>query len=369
MTTAMPLVKCVVWDLDETVWQGTLLEGDEPVLRPGVRETIVELDRRGVLNSVASRNDHDQAWERLVRLGLDEYLVAPQIGWGRKPEALRRIAETLQFATTTLAFIDDQPQERAEVAQALPDVRRYRPEDVATLVDRPEFTPPVVTPDAAARRRRYQQGQARDRARQEFDGPDEAFARSLRVRMRLTRATPADIARLAELTVRTSQMNATGVYYDHDTLTGLTADPAHEVLAVTMDDRFGEHGAVGIVLLGLGDRRWHLKLLATSCRVVSYGAGSVVLSWLMDRAARAGVDLVADFRETDRNRIMQVAYRFAGFDEAPAAVTAGLPAAGDGVVRLHVAPSRQRPPATIRVTGVRPGSSGGDTADEVEWTA
>lgn len=362
-TTPATLVKCLVWDLDETMWHGTLLENDKPVLRPGVRETIIELDRRGVLNSVASRNDHDQAWQWLQRFGLAEYIVMPQIGWSRKSNALRRIADALRFATGALAFIDDQPHELAEVGAALPDVRRFRSDEVSTLRERPEFAATCVTSDAAQRRQRYQQGFARDAAREAFQGLDDDFVRSLQIGLRISRATPADLQRLSELTVRTTQMNATGVTYDNDTLAALVGDPAHEVLVVTMQDRFGDHGAVGVVLLGMQAGAWHLKLLATSCRVVTFGAGSVVLAWLIDAAAQAGADLIADFRETGRNRIMHIAYRFAGFTEVSGGATTRPAPANGNVQRLHLRPTRRRPPETMRVSGVRPGVPTAET----EW--
>jgi methoxymalonate biosynthesis protein len=149
-----------------------------------------------------------------------------------------------------------------------------------------------------------------------------------------------------ELTLRTSQMNATGVHYPDVVLRTLLADPRHEVLVVTMTDRFGPHGAVGIVLLEKYRAVWHLKLLATSCRVVAFGAGTVLLNWLADQAAAAGVHLVADFRRTDRNRMMEVAYRFAGFGDDPCACDADLRAGTDGVGRLHLLPHRQCTAAT-----------------------
>lgn len=360
-----PLVKCLVWDLDNTLWQGTVMEGDEPVLLPGVRETLAELDRRGVLHAVASRNDHDLAWTWLERLGVAEYFVAARIGWGPKSESVASIAEHLRFATGTLAFVDDQPHERAEVAARLPEVRCHPATDVPDLPGRAEYSPRAVTADAAQRRRMYQAGQAREAAREEHTGPDEEFLRSLRIEMRISRATATDIERLAELTLRTSQMNATGVHYSGADLLELIDDPQHAVLAVSMRDRFGSHGAVGIVLLRTGAPVWHLKLLATSCRVVPFGAGTVLLRWLTDRAARTGVDLVADFRPTDRNRMMEIAYRFAGFADAPGAATAGLPAPAEGMRRLFLRPSAQSPVPTVRVLGTDPGAP--DDTQEHPW--
>lgn len=349
------VVKCLVWDLDNTLWQGTLLEdGDVPLIE-GIRDVVLELDERGILQSVASKNDPDLALGRLEVLGLAEYFVVPQIGWGPKSRAVRAIADTLNFAHRAIAFIDDQPAERAEVTYHLPDVRCYPADRALVLVDLAEFTPGVRTTDSRRRREMYQARFLRDRERAEFSGPDQDFLRMLGQVMTIERATGEQLGRVEELTLRTSQMNATGVHYPGATLRRLIADPGHEVLVVTMSDRFGPHGAVGVVLLERHPRVWHLKLLATSCRVVSLGAGSSVLSWLADQAAAAGVHLVADFRPTGRNRMMEIAYRFAGFDDAACPCRAEAAAAsptGDGVERLHLAARPQPAPQTLRLEAV-----------------
>jgi methoxymalonate biosynthesis protein len=346
------LVKCLVWDLDNTLWRGTLLEDAEVELSDAVREVVVELDSRGILQSVASRNDHDLAWARLEHLDIAEYLVLPQIGWGRKPDSIRRVADELGFAHSAVAFIDDQPAECAEVAYHLPDVRCYPAEQVTSLPGLPEFSPAVTTVDSRRRREMYQASFRRDAERADFAGPDEEFLRSLNLEMTIARATEQELSRVEELTLRTSQMNATGVPYSDTTLRRLLGDPSHEVLVTTLKDRFGPHGAVGVVLLTRYEPVWHLKLLATSCRVVSFGAGTVILNWLVDQAARAGAHLVADFVATGRNRIMEIAYRFAGFREQSCGCHAAIPAAADspGLQRLHLEPAPRRPPTTMRLT-------------------
>ncbi|RCG27280.1 HAD-IIIC family phosphatase [Sphaerisporangium album] len=359
-------VKCLVWDLDNTLWHGVLLEDGEVRLSDEIRRVIVGLDERGILQSVASRNDHDHAWGWLEKLGVAEYMVLPQIGWGSKSASITAIADRLQFAHNTIAFIDDQATERAEVALRLPEVRCYPAEVATTLLDLPEFNPAKVTGDSRHRRAMYQANFARETARSDFPGPDEEFLRTLDLEMRVRRADEEDLGRAEELTLRTSQMNATGVHYSYEALRDLLSDPRHEVLVVTMTDRFGSHGAVGVVLIEKHSEVWHLKLLATSCRVVAFGAGSVLLNWLSDQAASAGAHLTADFRRTDRNRMMEVAYRFAGFGDDACPCAAALPAGTDGVERLHLLPQRRPAPDTILVRAVnlaRP------EPDLVEWFA
>ncbi len=349
-----PVLKCLVWDLDNTLWRGTLLEDGEVTLPDAVRDVIVELDARGVLQSVASKNDHETAWARLEKLGLAEYFVLPQIGWGPKSQSVRRIADTLNFALSAIAFIDDQPAERAEVTYHLPEVRCYPADAALDLPGLPEFTPPLRTVDSRRRREMYQAGFRREAARAEATGPDEDFLRSLDLDMRISRATGDELSRVEELALRTSQMNATGVHYSDADLRRLLTDPDHEVLVVTLTDRFGPHGAVGVLLLERRPQAWHLKLLATSCRVVSFGAGATLLNWLVDEAARAGTHLVADFRPTDRNRMMEIAYRFAGFaDDDPCSCVATLPQTADEhLQRLHLRPERRPASTTITVNAV-----------------
>ncbi|MER7167593.1 HAD-IIIC family phosphatase [Micromonospora sp. NPDC000207] len=345
------IVKCLVWDLDDTLWQGILLEDARVVLPDPIRAVITGLDARGILQSVCSRNDHDLAWARLTDLGVAEYFVVPEIGWGRKSDAVRRIAQRLAFAPDTVAFIDDQPAERAEVAFHLPQVRCYDAREAVSLLGRPEFSPASVTVDARRRRQMYQAGQRRADEQSRFTGPAEDFLRSLDLVMHIRRADDADLSRVEELTLRTSQMNATGVHYPDEVLRALLVEPRYEVLVTTLTDRFGPHGAVGVVLLERHPGVWHLRLLATSCRVVSFGAGTVILTWLVDQAARAGVHLAADFRPTDRNRMMEVAYRFAGFDEEPCGCRELLALDADGgVQRLHLVAREQPAPVTVSLS-------------------
>lgn len=351
MSDKPTLVKCLVWDLDNTMWKGTLLEDGDVDLFDGVKELIAELDSRGILHSIASKNDHDLAWRRLEELGIAEYFVLPRINWSPKSGSVKEIADELNFALGTIAFIDDLPTERAEVAFHHAEVRCYAAEDMLFLADRPEFSPEVVTVDARNRRSMYQAGFKRDAEKESFAGPDEAFLRTLNLEMVIRRADEESLSRVEELTLRTSQMNATGVHYSDETLRGLLADPDHEVLTVTLTDRFGPHGAVGVILLEHRPEVWHLKLLATSCRVVAFGAGAVILNWLIDGAARAGAHLAADFRRTDRNRMMEVAYRFGGFTDDACACLDGLgPRDNEEIQRLHLLPERRPEPTTMRLT-------------------
>lgn len=147
----MTTVKCVVWDLDNTVWDGVLLEDGDVKLRPGVVEVIRTLDGRGILHSIASRNDHDAAMAKLEEFGIAEYFLYPQITWDNKSDSIRVIAETINIGIDTLAFVDDQPFERDEVSYAHPQVLCVDALDAERLPDLPRMQPRFVTEDSRER--------------------------------------------------------------------------------------------------------------------------------------------------------------------------------------------------------------------------
>lgn len=306
-------VKVVVWDLDETLWLGTLLEGDDPVVRPGVAEIVRRLDGRGILQSVASKGEAEPALVKLAELGLAEYFLCPQIRWSPKSEALRALSQTLNLALDSFAFIDDQAYEREEVATALPSVLVLAPDALGDLLERAEFSPRFVTDESALRRRMYQAEIARTQAEDTFAGPPEAFLTSLGMVFSVAPAQVADLQRAEELTVRTNQLNSTGISFTFEELQAFLARDDHELLVADLEDRFGRYGKVGLALVKKDRGLWRVRLVLMSCRVLARGAGSIFLTYLVAKARRAGVRVQADCRTTGRNRLMRVTLGFAGF--------------------------------------------------------
>ncbi|WP_165984839.1 HAD family hydrolase [Streptomyces sp. YIM 98790] len=308
-------IKCIVWDLDHTLWDGILLEDPDVAPRPAVIEHIRRLDAMGVLHSIASRNDHETAMAALERFGLADMFLCPQIGWNPKSSSIRHIAERLNLGLDAFAFIDDQDFELAEVGHALPEVTCVHADDIDETLVRPEFRPRFVTDESAQRRAMYRSQLARDEVRSDFTGTDEEFLAGLDMTFTIAPAQREDLQRAEELTVRTNQLNSTGRTYSYDELDALRGSPDHLLLVASLTDRFGSYGKIGLALVEKGSPDWHLNMLLMSCRVMSRGVGTVLLGHLMERARDAGAGLLADFVETGRNRMMQITYAFSGFRE------------------------------------------------------
>ncbi|MEV3914139.1 HAD-IIIC family phosphatase [Streptomyces canus] len=311
----MTTVKCVVWDLDNTVWDGVLLEDGDVKLRPGVVEVIRTLDGRGILHSIASRNDHDAAMAKLEEFGIAEYFLYPQITWDNKSDSIRVIAETINIGIDTLAFVDDQPFERDEVSYAHPQVLCVDALDAERLPDLPRMQPRFVTEDSRERRHLYRADAQRNQAEESHQGTNEEFLASLGMRFVISPAEERDLQRAEELTVRTNQLNATGYTYSYDELNAFRQSPDHDLLVAGLEDTYGTYGKIGLALVERRSDVWTVKLLLMSCRVMSRGVGSALLVHLIRRAAEARVRLRAEFVPTDRNRTMYVTYKFAGFRE------------------------------------------------------
>lgn len=306
-------IKCLVWDLDDTVWDGVLLEGDQPRPRPGVVETIRALDERGILHAVASRGEYEMAEAHLRAVGLLDYFVHLEVSWGAKSEALRGVAERLGIGVDTLGFIDNDPSELAEVRDALSVVRCYPHDAVETLPGRSEFRPTLVTDEARQRRAMYLAERTRREAEERSGAHRAEFLAGLDLVMTIRRASEADLARAHELTVRTHQLNSTGRTYSMDDLDRLRESPDHEVLVAGLTDRYGSYGTIGLSVTETRGSDEVLRLLLMSCRVVSRGVGGVLLQQVVSRARAVGRRPCAEFVPTQVNRIMLVTLRFAGF--------------------------------------------------------
>lgn len=309
-------IKCVVWDLDNTLWKGVLVEGGAQVLRDDAVAALRALDERGILHSIASRNDHGAAMEQLEVHGLADYFLYPQISWNRKSDAIARIARDLNIGVDAIAFVDDQPFELEEVAFELPQVLGIPVEQLGEWLDADELRPRFVTDESRQRRAMYRAAIHRNRAEQDFNGDNEAFLRTLQMTMTIAPAAHEDLRRAEELTVRTNQLNSTGVTYSFDELDAYRRSPDHVLLVAGLTDRYGAYGKIGLALAERGEGVWRLKLLLMSCRVMSRGVGNVMLHDIARRAREDGCGLEAEFVETGRNRMMYVTYRFAGFDDA-----------------------------------------------------
>ena len=315
-------IKCVVWDLDNTLWAGVAVEGEAdaapPPPNPILLDIITKLEMRGIVSSVASRNDPSMRDLLLSHPDLKERMVAPQVGWEPKSTAVRRIAERLNVGIDAIAFVDDSPFERAEVAYMLPQVLVLSPDELMRALDSPEFNPAAATEASARRAEMYRQEEARKEAESLFKGNRADFLASCEMRLTFAPAAEADLPRVLELTERTHQLNSTGRGYSVQELRARMADPRWLMLVARLRDRFGDYGTIGAALVDTQPPWppdvWLIELVMLSCRVEGRGIPAALVRWIMGQAKSAGIKgLRAIYRVNERNLPIRLLFRQLGF--------------------------------------------------------
>jgi FkbH-like protein len=294
-------IKCVVWDLDNTLWEGVLVE-DGPAklkLKPEIRNVLEQLDRRGIIQSIASKNNHVEAIAALKQFGLEELFLYPQISWAPKGEAVKAIARRLNIGIDTLLFIDDQEFERKQVEASSPGVRTLDAREYLTLLEMKECQVPV-TAESMSRRKMYRVEQERLEIQDNFKDDYKAFLKHCDIRLTITALANENLERVHELTQRTNQMNFSGSRYDRTILCEIMKTPHLDTYVLACEDRFGTYGIVGF---GIVDKREpRLTDLMFSCRIQSKRVEHAFLRWMIDKyTGETSRDFHANYRKTPRN--------------------------------------------------------------------
>jgi methoxymalonate biosynthesis protein len=318
------VIKCVVWDIDNTLLDGIYLESPDQPPPPDDKLVAVlrELSGRGILHALASRNPAEAGQYVQQATGAD--FAAAELGWDSKADAVGRIAAGLDIGTDAIAFVDDDMLERAEVAASLPDVLVLTPEEAAEAPQWPDFSPAVVTDEGRRRAGMYAARRQRQAEAASFGGSRDEFLRHAGTRITIGLARSQDLPRLHELSVRTHQLNSGGAALTEAELSGLMSSGAHQVVTVGLADDFGDDGLVGGAIIERnGPGSWRVPVVMMSCRALGRGVLDALLAWICSAAATAGAPgLAVPCLVTQRNVPMRLALAAAGLRAEPGEVSA-----------------------------------------------
>lgn len=305
-------VKCVVWDLDGTLWDGVYSEqeGSLPHFNTAVVNVIKELDSKGILNSIASKNEPGLIRNCLEAAGVWELFLLPQIHWGTKSNSIRSIAEGLGIGIDSIAFIDDDPREREEVNDVFASVRTYAPDQIEHLLQQPEFM--VPTSETSSSRRRMYQDEFKRREFRALPGLDnDRFLDRLNLVMTIREGMSLTGGeRLVELLQRANNWHLTG--HRDWTSEGLYAHLNSNInfiaLSFDLEDRFGGYGCVGVALLEVdkSSDTVYVQELVMSCRAAAKTVDVAIVREIAKTAILHDVSrIVFKLIKTDRNIPMQ----------------------------------------------------------------
>lgn len=329
--------KCLVLDLDNTLWGGVLGDDGSEGLRLGngtpsgeaflaFQRYVGLLATRGIVLAVCSKNDPaiaEAAFSTHPEMALRRSDIACFVAnWEDKASNLRHIARTLDLGSDSLVFVDDNPAERDLIRRELPEVAVPElPDDVAhyasVLSAAGYFESASFTADDAARSSNYAANVER-RSMHEAATDLDGYLRGLEMSLVVTGLGSVELPRAAQLINKSNQFNLTTRRYTEAELANAAARPATIAACLRLVDRFGDNGLISVVL-ARPDELWRndellIDVWLMSCRVLGRQVEVAALEVLANEAARRGIAaLIGEYRPTPRNALVADHYAKLGF--------------------------------------------------------
>ena len=345
--------KCLVLDLDNTLWGGVIGDDglDGIVLGEGsaageahlaLQHYAKQLKERGIILAVCSKNDPkiaEAAFRDHPEMVLRRADIAAfQANWDDKAQNLKAIAARLNIGLDALVFVDDNPIERARIRQSLPMVAvPEMPDDpahyVRCLADAGYFEAVAFTADDRNRAEQYAANAEREALLGSAESMDE-FLRGLKMTAVYGPFTAVDHARVVQLINKTNQFNTTTRRYASEEIARIMDEPDALTLQFRLLDRVGDNGLVSTMILRptqADDEVLEIENWVMSCRVfgreLEFEAMNIAVEAARERGVRA---LVADYIPTPKNDVISKLYPSLGFTEVD------RPAPADGATRWRL---------------------------------
>jgi len=286
-------VRLVIWDLDETLWRGTLTEGGVEAV-PENFEIVRELCRRGIMSSICSKNDLEPVKSILQKEGVWDYFIFPSIDWTPKGPRILQLIETVQLRAASVLFIDDNHQNLQEAQYFSPELQVASHENIANLLGDRRLLG-KADPELS-RLQQYRLLESRKALEHSFSGRVEDFLRDCDIRVVIDYDVDRNIDRAVELINRTNQLNFTKQRLSEDASESRAHLRQHlarfnvQAGLVRVVDRFGDHGFVGFFLqeaMLSGSRLVHY---CWSCRTL----GMKVETWLYRLMGRPKITVIGE---------------------------------------------------------------------------
>lgn len=325
--------KCLVLDLDDTLWGGVVADcaieglvlGQGSALGEGfaaMQKYAKELKRRGVILAVCSKNNEAAAMEPFERhpemvLRLED-ISCFAANWDDKATNIRRIAAQLNIGLGSLVFVDDNPAERELVRRELPEVAvpelpcepsliPYR------LAEAGYFEALTITNEDLQRTQQYQDNALRGKFM--ASGTDmDGFLRSLQMRLVWRPFDRTGLTRIVQLINKTNQFNLTTRRYTVDEVLAVMSDTHAIGLQFRLMDRFGDNGIIAIVIGKMQQEDLYIDTWLMSCRVLGRHVENATLAQIVDSARTLGAKrIVGQYIETPKNALVKDHYLKMGF--------------------------------------------------------
>jgi len=316
--------KCLVLDLDNTLWGGIIGEdgiegiklGDDPVGRSYVefQYNLLALNQRGILLAINSKNNFDEAIQVIKEhpnmILKEDNFTCVRINWNDKVANMKEISDELNIGLDSMVFVDDDPVNIEYVRSNLPEVVSIQmPADnchnnashlksMTTLFDVLK-----LTDEDKARNKMYLE----QRKRAEFKtqvGDLENFLKQMNISVNIKNADDFTIPRISQLTLKTNQFNLTTRRYQEEDIRKFSQDSKKIVECAQIEDKFGDNGITAAYIVNKdNEQQWTIDTFLLSCRVIGRGVEDGILSHIIEKARKDGISQVrGEYIKTEKNQ-------------------------------------------------------------------
>ena len=314
--------KCIVLDLDNTLWGGIVGEdgfngiklGPDP---PGnafveFQKTLLSLHQRGIILAINSKNNYDDAIkvirEHPYMQLKEENFAAIRINWNDKVSNLKEIADEINIGLDSLIFFDDDPVNREYVRVSLPQVMTVElPQDPSeftnVLKHLNEFSVLKITQEDQQRGKMYAEQRKRTDLEKSSSGLQD-FLKQLDLKVSIKNANDFTIPRISQLTLKTNQFNLTTKRYQESDIKKFSQDTNYLVGCAQVEDKFGDNGITGVFIVDKKNpQEWYLDTFLLSCRVMGREVEKGILNHIINKAKESGAQKIrARFIPTHKNK-------------------------------------------------------------------
>ena len=314
--------KCIVLDLDNTLWGGIIgedgIDGIELGLAPPgnvfheFQSNLKALSQRGIILAINSKNNFDDAI-KVIRehphmVLREEDFACMVINWGNKVENMKAISKQLNIGLDSFVFFDDDPVNREFIRQNLPEVitpeLQLDPSNFSKiLLDLNEFSTFKITDEDIQRKKSYSDQKKRIELEKSSQNIDD-FLRSMDLKLTIKKATSFTIPRISQLTLKTNQFNLTTKRYQEKNIKQFAENPNMLIGCAQVEDKFGDNGITGVFIVNKNNpKEWELDTFLLSCRIMGREIEKGVMNYLIEEAKKDNVErIIANYIPTEKNK-------------------------------------------------------------------
>ena len=325
--------KCIVLDLDNTLWGGVIGEdgfdniklGDNPVGLSFVefQKRLLALNQRGIILAINSKNNFDDAIEVIQKhpnmILKEDNFACVKINWDDKVLNLQKIAEELNIGLDSMVFFDDDPINQEYVRESLPgvlvvDLPKDSSQYAQIITEMKEFDVLKITEEDTKRRHMYL-GQKKRKELEKKVGDFNEFLKQMNIEVNVQKANSFSIPRISQLTLKTNQFNLTTKRYQEEDIEKISSSNDKIVECVQVSDKFGDNGITGTYIVEKkNDEEWIIDTFLLSCRIMGRGVEEIMMNQIIENAKLLGIKRIkGEFIPTAKNKPAENFYEKLGF--------------------------------------------------------